>query len=158
MKKLLFSTLILLALGAGAQEADSIKPAAKGVVYGEALNTGGSVLSVNDLQLQTASAVFDGKVTGKVKEVCKSMGCWVKLEKADGTTLTVKSKDHGFFMPQDLIGHTVVVEGTASVKEITEARRKHMAEDADKSKAEIKKIKGSAKALEFVAKGVEVVD
>lgn len=158
MKKLLFSTLILLALGAGAQEADSIKPAAKGVVYGEALNTGGSVLSVNDLQLQTASAVFDGKVTGKVKEVCKSMGCWVKLEKADGTTLTVKSKDHGFFMPQDLIGHTVVVEGTASVKEITEARRKHMAEDAGKSKAEIKKIKGSAKELEFVAKGVEVVD
>lgn len=158
MKKLLFSTLILLALGAGAQEADSIKPAAKGVVYGEALNTGGSVLSVNDLQLQSASAVFDGKVTGKVKEVCKSMGCWVKLEKADGTTLTVKSKDHGFFMPQDLIGHTVVVEGTASVKEITEARRKHMAEDAGKSKAEIKKIKGSAKELEFVAKGVEVVD
>lgn len=158
MKKLLLSTLILLALGAGAQEADSIKPAAKGVVYGETLNTGGNTLSVNDLQLQTATAVFDGKVTGKVKEVCKSMGCWIKLEKADGTTLTVKSKDHGFFMPQDLIGHTVVVEGTASVKEVTEAKRKHMAEDAGKSKDEIKKIKGSLKEVEFVAKGVEVVD
>jgi hypothetical protein len=158
MKKLLFSTLILLTLGAAAQEADTIKPAAKGVVYGEVVTAAGSVVSVNDLQLKAANDIFDGKVTGKVTEVCKSMGCWIKIEKADGTTLTVKSKDHGFFMPQDLIGHTVVVEGTASVKEVTEAKRKHLAEDAGKPKDEIKKIKGSTKEVEFVAKGVEVVD
>lgn len=158
MKKLFFSSLILFAVAANAQEASEIKPAAKGVVYGETINTTGTAKSVNDLQLQTANAVFEGKVTGKVKEVCKSMGCWIKLEKADGTTLMVKSKDHGFFMPQDLVGRTVVVEGTASVKEVSDDKRKHLAEDAGKSKAEIKKIKGSAKEVQFVAKGIEVLD
>ena len=158
MKKLFFSFLVLVAVAANAQEASEIKPAAKGVVYGEAINTAGSVVSVNDLQLQAANAVFDGKVTGKVKEVCKSMGCWIRLEKADGTTLMVKSKEHGFFMPQDLVGRTVVIEGTATVKEVSEDKRKHLAEDAGKSKEEIRKIKGSAKEVQFVAKGVEVLD
>jgi hypothetical protein len=158
MRKLLFSTLILLAVAAHAQEASEIKPAAKGVVYGEAVSTAQAPISVNNLQAKMASDAFEGKVTGKVKEVCKAMGCWIRLENADGTTLMVKSKDHGFFMPQDLVGRTVVVEGMASVKEVSEEKRRHFAEDAGKSKGEIKKIKGPAKEVEFVARGVEVVD
>lgn len=164
MKKLLFSAFILLAMGAGAQETKEskdtaeIKPAAKGVTYGEFLNTTGAILTASDLKLQADDAVYNGKISGKVVEVCKSMGCWIKLEKADGTTLTVKSKDHAFFMPQNLVGHTVVVDGTASVKEVSEEARRHMAEDAGKSKEEIEKIKGAKKEVQFVAKGVQVVD
>jgi hypothetical protein len=157
MKKLFFSFLVVLAVSAHAQDGD-IKPAAKGVVYGEAIATSGTALTPTDLQAKLANGVFEGKVTGKVKEVCKSMGCWIKLEKADGTTLMVKSKDHGFFMPQDLVGKTVVLEGTASVTEVSEAKRKHLAEDAGKSKDEIKKIKGAQKEVQFIAKGVEVLD
>lgn len=158
MKKILFSALILLASAAYAQDASEIKPAAKGVVYGEALSASSVLIHVNELNLQANNEQFRGRMTGKVTEVCKSMGCWIKLEKADGTTLTVRSKDHGFFMPQDLVGHTVAVEGEASVKEVSEEVRRHMAEDAGKSKAEIKKIKGATKQAEFVAKGVEVLD
>src|SRR5215203_5219099 len=110
MKKLFFSSLMLLAIAAGAQETSEIKPAAKGVVYGEAVTATGTVTNVNDLQLAAANAVFDGKVTGRVKEVCKSMGCWIRLEKAG------------------------------------------------KSKEEIKKIKGTVKEVQFVAKGVEVLN
>jgi hypothetical protein len=158
MKKILFAAAILFTLSAHAQDSSDIKPAAKGVVYGEAITAEGAALSPADLQAKLAAGAFEGKVTGRVKEVCKSMGCWIKLEKADGTTLMVKSKDHGFFMPQNLVGKTVVIEGTANVKEVTEAQRKHLAEDAGKSKAEIGKIKGAQKEVQFVAKGVEVVD
>lgn len=157
MKKILFSLLILTAVTAHAQEAGEMKPAAKGVVYGEPVAQGNAV-SATELQAKMANSVFEGKVTGKVTEVCKTMGCWIKLEKADGTTLTVKSKDHGFFMPQNLVGKTVVADGTASIKEVTEEKRKHMAEDAGKSAAEIKKIKGSVKEVQFVANGVVVLD
>ena len=156
MKKLLFSLLVLATVSAYAQN-DEIKPAAKGVVYGEALAQG-NALTPAELQARLVNNAFEGKVTGKVTEVCKSMGCWIKLEKGDGTTLMVKSKDHGFFMPQDLVGKTVVIEGSASVAEVSEAKRKHLAEDAGKSKAEIKKIKGAQKEVQFVAKGVEVLD
>jgi hypothetical protein len=157
MKKLLFSFLMLAAVAVQAQESD-IKPAAKGVVYGEAIAAQGNTVTPANLQANLVNNAFEGKITGKVKEVCKSMGCWITLDNADGTTLMVKSKDHSFFMPQNLVGKTVVVEGTASVKEVTEAKRKHLAEDAGKSKDEIKKIKGAAKELQFIAKGVEVLD
>ena len=148
---------MLATVSAHAQN-DEIKPAAKGVVYGEAITAQGNTVTPANLQANLVNNAFEGKITGKVKEVCKSMGCWIKLEKADGTSLMVKSKDHGFFMPQNLVGKTVVIEGTASVKEVTEAKRKHLAEDAGKSKDEIKKIKGAAKELQFIAKGVEVLD
>lgn len=157
MKKIFFSLCLFAALGAAAQDAE-VKPAAKGVVYGDATVSEGTTTNVNDLQSKMAGAAFEGKVQGRVKEVCKAMGCWIRLEKADGTTLMVKSKDHAFTVPQDLIGHTVVVDGTASVKEVSEEKRRHFAEDAGKSKAEIKKIKGSEKEVQFVARSIQVVD
>ena len=157
MKTLFVSALFFFSFAAAAQDDDAVKPAAKGVLYGEAITAEGSAVDVNSLQSKMAAGVFEGKVTGKVKEVCKAMGCWMKLEKADGTELMVKTKNHGYFMPQDLVGKTVVVEGTASVKEISEEKRKHLAEDAGKSNDEIKKIKGATQELQFVAKGVEVL-
>jgi len=158
MKKLLFSALLFCAVTASAQDSNEIKPAAKGVVYGAAPVAEGSPISPNDVQAKMANGVFEGKITGKVTEVCKAMGCWIKVDKGDGTSMMVKSKDHAFFMPQDLVGKTVVVEGNAEVKEVSEDKRKHFAEDAGKSKEEIKKIKGSVKEVQFIAKGVQVID
>jgi hypothetical protein len=86
------------------------------------------------------------------------MGCWFKIEKKDGTALMVKTKDHGYFLPQSLVGKTVAVDGVAKVKEVTEAQRRHLAEDAGKSKAEIEKIKGAQKEVQLVAAGVQVLE
>ena len=101
---------------------------------------------------------FEGQIKGKVAEVCKAEGCWIRLQKADGTTLMVKAKDHSFVMPENIVGKTVLVEGNATVKEISEDLRKHYAEDAGKSKEEIAKIKGAEKNVQFAAKGVKVLD
>jgi len=158
MKKFFFLGLILFSLAVSAQEASEIKPAAKGVVYGSTISENGEPISPNDIQSKMANNVFEGKVTGKVKEVCKAMGCWMKLEKADGSSLMVKSKEHSFFVPENLVGKTVVIEGTATIKEESEEKRKHYAKDAGKSKEEIKKIKGAAKEVQFVASGVKVLD
>ena len=104
------------------------------------------------------NGVFEGRVTGKVTEVCRSMGCWIRLEKADGSSLMVKSRDHGFYMPANIVGKTVVVEGTATAQQVSEAKRRHLAADAGKSKKEQNKIKGAATELQFEAKGVAVLD
>ncbi len=158
MRKIFFSGLILFSLAVNAQEASEIKPAAKGVIYGTVISENGEPISINDIQSKMANNVFEGKITGKVKEVCKAMGCWIKLEKADGSSLMVKSKDHSFFMPGNLVGKTVLIEGTANIKEESEEKRKHYAKDAGKSKEDIKKIKGSEKEVQFVASGVKVLD
>ena len=157
MKKVLLSLLVVLAIGAQAQESE-ITPAAKGVVYGTAPAEAAKPVSVTDLQSKLSNNMFEGQITGKVKEVCKTMGCWMTLEKADGTSLMVKMKDHAFFLPKDLTGKTVVIEGTAGLEDVTEKKRKHLAEDAGKSKEEIAKIKGAIKELQFSASGVKVVD
>ena len=159
MKKLLFSFFFAGALQVQAQDHNSeIPPATKGTLYGTELSTGGTAISPNDIQAKMANGVFEGKVTGKVTEVCKAMGCWIRLEKADGSSLMVKTRDHEFFLPQNLVGKTVIMEGAASLKEVSEEKRKHFAEDAGKSKEEIKKIKGSEKEVQFIASGIKVVD
>jgi hypothetical protein len=133
-----------------------ITPAAPGVMYGKVSDEGQSV-QVDKLESNLKENKFEGKITGKVKEVCQAEGCWIKLEKKDGSAMMVRAANHSFFMPTNLVGMTVVVEGTAEVKEVSEEMRKHLAEDAGKSEKEIKKIKGSERQIVFQAAGVKVL-
>ena len=133
-----------------------ITPSASGVVYGKVSDEGKPVV-VDKLEENLKENKFEGKVSGKVVEVCKAEGCWLKLEKADGSSMMVKAKNHSFLVPVDLIGKSVIVEGEADVKEVSEEMRKHYAEDAGKSKKEIDKIKGSEKQIVFQAAGVKVL-
>ncbi len=149
MKQLIFSLLLLCATASFAQDKD-IKPAAKGVVYGMPASNGPVAISADELQQKAATSEYSGRITGKVTEVCQAMGCWFKIEKGDGTALMVKTKDHGFFLPQSLVGKTVAIDGVAKVKEVTEAQRRHLAEDAGKPKAEIEKIKGAKKKCNWL--------
>ena len=130
--------------------------AASGVVYGEVKDKG-EMVSIDKLESSLKENKYNGKVTGKVVEVCQAMGCWVKLQKPDGSTILVKAKDHGFTMPKDIVGKNVIVDGEANATEISEKMRKHYAQDAGKSKDEIEKIKGSSKELTISANGVKVI-
>ena len=100
---------------------------------------------------------FEGKITGKVLDVCQEKGCWMKVDKGNGETIMVKFKDYGFFMPKDLVGQTVVLEGEAKVKEVSVKQQRHYAEDAGKPKSEIEKITQVKKETQFIAKGVLVL-
>jgi hypothetical protein len=130
--------------------------AAKGVTYGAGTTADGSV-PVADLEKKMVNNKFEGKVTGKVVEVCQEKGCWMKIEKPGGETLMVKFKDYGFFMPKDIVGKEVVLDGQAQVKETSVAQLQHYAKDAGKSKEEIEKIKKPKKEVQFVASGVLVL-
>jgi hypothetical protein len=154
MKKILIAFICVMAMATG--KSQEIQPAQPGVVYGTVLQKG-DVVKITELENNLQENKFSGKITGKVAEVCQTEGCWIRLQKPDGTTLLVKAKDHAFFMPKDIAGKTVIVEGEAAVKEVSEAMRKHLAEDAGKSKEEIEKIKGDSKEIIFMAKGVKVI-
>jgi hypothetical protein len=130
--------------------------ATKGVTYGAGTTAEGAI-SVNELDGKMTNDKYAGKVTGKVVEVCQEKGCWMKVEKADGEKLMVKFKDYGYFMPKDIVGKEVVLDGEASVKEVSVKQLQHYAKDAGKSEEEIKKIKSPKKEVQFVAKGVLVL-
>ena len=156
MKNFFFFSFILLSLSINAQDKEKVQ-AAKGVIYGQ-LAEEKSAVAVDDLQNKLVDNAYAGQIKGRVAEVCKAEGCWIRLQKADGTTMMVRAKDHAFLMPENIVGKTVLIEGNATVKETSEEMRKHYAEDAGKSKEEIAKIKGPEKSDEFAAKGVKVLD
>jgi hypothetical protein len=81
----------------------------------------------------------------------------MKVEKSNGEKLMVKFKDYGFFMPENIVGKEVVLDGEATMKEVSVKQQRHYATDAGKSKDEIEKIKEPKKELQFVAKGVLVL-
>jgi hypothetical protein len=156
MRKFFLSVLIVLTLSSTAQDKEKT-PAAKGVIYGQ-VSEEKSAITVDDLTSKLVDNSFSGQIKGKVVEVCKAEGCWIRLKKAEGTTMMVRVKDQAFLMPENIVGKTVLVEGSAEVKETSEEMRKHYAEDAGKPKEEIAKIKGPEKSVEFAAKGVKVLD
>lgn len=69
----------------------------------------------------------------------------------------VRFKDYGFFMPQDIVGKTVVLEGKASVREVSVAQQQHFAADAGKDAEEIAKITEPRVDINIIAEGVVVV-
>ena len=156
MKKLiLVFAAAFLTIAAFAQ--NNPKPAAKGVTYGDGTTTT-ETKAVNDMEvLVQEKGTFNGKITAKVVEVCQEKGCWMKVDKGNGETLMVRFKDYGFFMPKNIVGQTVVLEGEAKQKEVSVKQQKHYAEDAGKSKEEIEKIKEVKKETQFIAKGVLVL-
>ncbi|WP_238474619.1 DUF4920 domain-containing protein [Maribacter algarum] len=94
------------------------------------------------------------KFVAKVTEVCQSKGCWMRVELQDGQETMVRFKDYGFFMPKDIKGKEVIVNGLAFVEEMSVKDQQHYAKDAGKSDDEITKITAAKKTLGFEADGV----
>jgi len=98
------------------------------------------------------------KFVATVTEVCQSKGCWMRLELEDGQETMVRFKDYGFFMPKDIKGKEVIVNGLAFVEEMSIEDQKHYAKDAGKSDSDIAKIETTKKTLGFEADGVLLKD
>jgi len=155
MKKLLFLIpVLLMTLLVTAQPPNT--PVEPGVAFGEAPTLAGSVKATELHTYLTGKDKAEVKVEGKVTEVCKAEGCWLRMETASGTMM-VKMKDHKFLVPLALNGRNIVAEGTVSVKETTVEMLKHYAEDAGKSKEEIAKITEPKREMVLQAKGILVL-
>lgn len=155
MKKILILCSVLFAsLCLSAQEPQS---AAKGVTYGAGTTAEGAINASEIDSKIKAQDKFTGRLKGKVVSVCQEKGCWMKIERENGEPMMVKFKDYGFFMPKDIEGKEVVIEGEASIKETSVKQLRHYAQDAGKSKEEIEKIKAPKKEVIFIAKGVLVL-
>lgn len=156
MKQCLFFFVLLFALNTYAQTKEK-QPATKGVVYG-VVDEQKAATTPDDLPAKLVNNQYKGQIEAKVMDVCKAEGCWIKVERKNGPAMMVRAKDHAFLMPENIVGKTVLIDGSATVKEISEEMRKHYAEDAGKPKEEIAKIKGPEKDIQFSAKGVKVLD
>ena len=93
------------------------------------------------------------KFSSKVNSVCQSKGCWMRLDMGDNESF-VKFKDYAFFMPKDIAGQEVIVDGKAFVEQTSVEDLKHFAKDAGKSQDEIDAITETKLTLSFLSSGV----
>jgi hypothetical protein len=110
-------------------------------------------------KMETSDSL-NAKVTGMVKDVCQKKGCWMSMvsDQPGKPPMRVTFKDYAFFMPKDLGGKRVVIDGFARVEVTSVEMLRHFAEDAGKSKAEIEAITQPKREVSFEASGVLVLD
>lgn len=94
------------------------------------------------------------KFASSINEVCKSKGCWMKLDLGAEKESMVKFTNYGFFMPLDSDNKEVIVDGRAYVTEISVKEQQHYAEDAGQTAAEIANITEPKFTYAFEADGV----
>lgn len=139
---------------ASARVREEPRSASKGVVYGAGVTTGERTPLNAAMKAKNFGTSI--RVTGSVTEVCKVKGCWMMLR--DGKSkVRVTFKDYGFFMPKNLVGRKVALEGVLTEETLTEKDARHYAEDAGKSAKEIAAIVGDQKEYSFEATGVVVL-
>ncbi|MGY2134859.1 DUF4920 domain-containing protein [Hymenobacter sp. HD11105] len=97
------------------------------------------------------------KLIGKATEVCQAKGCWMTIATANGKQMRVRFKDYGFFVPKDISGKTVVINGWAHREMVPVDHLRHYAKDAGKSAKEIAAITKPEQQLNFEADGVLVM-
>ncbi|MBX2973139.1 MAG: DUF4920 domain-containing protein [Flavobacteriales bacterium] len=123
--------------------------------YGDAITAEGAITTAELATALKEKGEVAAKVEGEVITSCAMKGCWMDMKMADGSTMKVRFKDYGFFVPtKGLEGKRAVIQGTATREVLDVATLKHYAEDAGKSKEEIEKITEPQDKLMFLADGV----
>lgn len=126
--------------------------------FGDAINSD-NVLSQDEMtasyQNLTPGDTLEVKFKAVVNSVCQSKGCWMRVALGQDQAM-VKFKDYGFFMPMDLSGQEVIMQGKAFVAEVSVDEQRHYAEDAGKTPEEVLEITAPKKTLSFESSGVLV--
>lgn len=94
--------------------------------------------------------------TATPKKVCEAKGCWMVLQDGD-TEIRTTFKDYGFFVPKEILGKKVKVQGQLEKKELSAAAQRHYLKDEGAPQSEIDKIKKAKVEYQFVADGVEII-
>ncbi|MES3019001.1 MAG: DUF4920 domain-containing protein [Bacteroidota bacterium] len=125
---------------------------------------GDSVMDNNIIQLNAVTTAMKGeekkdlKIRGKVEEVCQKKGCWMVMKLGNGENMRITFKDYKFFVPKDLAGKEVVVDGYAYLDTTSVKQLQHYAKDGGKSDTEIAAIVSPKTEIAFEARGVAVMN
>ncbi|MEP7109332.1 MAG: DUF4920 domain-containing protein [Ferruginibacter sp.] len=154
--KRLFSLIPVLVLAFSVMAQPPKGPASKGMTFGEKTTAAGAVNADELSTILAGKPSLEVKVKGKVVEVCKMMGCWLKIQTHDGTVM-IKMKDESFMVPLAINGKTVIANGIVTFKETSVEMLRHYAEDAGKPKEEIAAINEPKKEMTMQATGILVL-
>lgn len=127
-------------------------------IYGDSIPNGNIIQLVAISTAMKDEKKMDLKIRGKVEEVCQEKGCWMIMKLGNGEEMRVTFKDYKIFVPKDLAGKEVVLDGFAYRDTTSIETLRHYAKDGGKSDKEIALIVDPKVVLSFEAKGVAVMN
>lgn len=128
--------------------------------FGADFQAGEVIPAASLLSTYDAAALADTvrtTVRGTVNEVCQAKGCWMTVAAGDDAEMMVKFRDYGFFMPKDISGREVILNGIAFYEVTPVDELRHYAEDAGKKAEQIALITEPKRELKFLADGVQLI-
>lgn len=141
----------------GTVGSESDQPAATATPYGQALSTAAEATPAAQVpQLLENKDSLYLTLSGTALTSCTKKGCWMTVDLGQGESMRVTFKDYAFFVPKDLNGERVVVEGVLSKKISSADEQRHYAEDAGQSKEAVAAIQKADTVYAFEAVGVLV--
>jgi hypothetical protein len=154
-----FVTISLIFSCGGTAHSGKEESKQDGKHFGENVDKKGTITYDELLTKLSDADSIPAKVVGEVNAVCQAKGCWMTIaSESGGEQMMVKFKDYGFFVPKDIAGRKVVMQGYA-FREVTPVDElRHYAEDAGKSKEEIEAITEPKEEFKFLASGVLLLD
>lgn len=155
MKKLLILFVLLCAISLQAQPPKG--KAKPGTVYGDTISPRNAVPLADLLPAMHVGDTSEVLVQTKVINSCASKGCWMNVKVNDSTQAFVKFKDYAFFVPTDIKGKNVAIQGKLYLSVTSVEDLKHYAQDAGKSKKEIDAITRPKEEIRIMANGVLVL-
>lgn len=121
-------------------------------IYGELMPAAPDTVALASVLAKPADYLSgERKVSGRIGKVCQKAGCWMSLLEGE-QQLRVVFGDHAFSIPTDTVGQAVVY-GTLEQTTLSEAKAKHMAEDAGLDPATVT---GEQVEYRLVAKSVAI--
>ncbi|WBO85891.1 DUF4920 domain-containing protein [Hymenobacter yonginensis] len=129
-----------------------------GKTYGAAVTAEGAKPLSELKQVLGTQDSAQVKLIGKADAVCQAKGCWLTMKTPEGQEMRVRFKDYAFFVPKDISGKTVVINGWAHREVVPVSDLQHYAKDAGKSEKEVAAITTPEEQLNFEADGVLVAD
>lgn len=160
-----FNILLVLLLGfVSCGQQDKQNPARKNVpdtvkysTYGSKLDTVNTITASELIGLYQGIAASDtipAKFEGEVTEVCQAKGCWIKVALQEGQEVMVTFKDYAFFVPKDITGKHIIVNGSAFLSQMSIEDQQHFARDSGSDEEAIAAIEKSRMSYRFEADGV----
>ena len=133
-KHILFLTAAALFFACGG---DSTSTETNETKFGQSIDTTSALTADQAVALLDSASSASCTVMGKVSDVCQAEGCWLKIERADGSGLLVLMKEHSFSVPKSISGKSVFVGGIITRDTTSVATLQEYAKEDGKTADEI---------------------
>lgn len=101
-------------------------------IFGEAVDSTQAIKSADLKQKMQGLSTINVTISGKVVDVCKAEGCWMKLDLGDEKQLLIRMKNHSFSVDDVVKGKYAFVKGTVRYDTVSvESLKKHAKENGE---------------------------